>query len=219
MTVSAILWAGFPGQDGGTAVFDILTGKASPAGRLPTTMYPEDYTRQVPLTDMCLRPSEDNPRKIYKWYNQAVIPFGFGLHYTSFKSTFSRNVDGTQYAIASLLDTCRLKYLDLCPFAAPTAYGPTPCPIKELAAYTRFKDVDPGEAEEAVLIVALGDLARVDHDGNTVLYPGTYEVFLDVPTSDKVSFELTGEAIMLIGFPQPPVDLGEGNGHETLPLS
>ncbi|KAI0594676.1 glycoside hydrolase superfamily [Biscogniauxia sp. FL1348] len=239
--VSSILWAGFPGQDGGTAVFDILTGKASPAGRLPTTMYPDDYTSQVPLTDMNLRPSEVNPGRTYKWYNQAVMPFGFGLHYTAFNSTFSRDVDGTQHAIASLLDACSMKYLDLCPFAAPIAiavqntgnttsdftalaflsgeYGPTPYPIKELAAYTRFKNVDPGQAKEAVLNMTLGDLARVDHDGNTILYPGTYEVLLDVPTQDRISFELTGEAAMLIEFPQPPDDLGEGNGHETLPLS
>lgn len=37
--ISSIVWAGYPGQDGGTAVFNIITGKTAPAGRLPITQY------------------------------------------------------------------------------------------------------------------------------------------------------------------------------------
>lgn len=35
--ISALLWGGYPGQDGGVALFDIIQGKVAPAGRLPTT--------------------------------------------------------------------------------------------------------------------------------------------------------------------------------------
>lgn len=60
--VGALLWAGYPGQDGGTAIANILTGAAAPAGRLPVTQYPAAYTRQVRMTDMNLRPSgSSNP--------------------------------------------------------------------------------------------------------------------------------------------------------------
>lgn len=38
--VNSMVWAGYPGQDGGTALFNILTGKTSPSGRLPITFYP-----------------------------------------------------------------------------------------------------------------------------------------------------------------------------------
>lgn len=38
--VSAIVWAGYPGQDGGTAIMNVLRGKTAPAGRLPVTQYP-----------------------------------------------------------------------------------------------------------------------------------------------------------------------------------
>jgi beta-D-xylosidase 4 len=63
--ISAILWVGYPGQDGGPAVFDILTGTYSPAGRLPVTQYPAKYTDEVPMTDMSLRPSATNPGRTY----------------------------------------------------------------------------------------------------------------------------------------------------------
>jgi xylan 1,4-beta-xylosidase len=59
--ISGVLWAGYPGQDGGTAVLDIITGKAAPAGRLPVTQYPASYVHEVPLTDMNLRPGKGNP--------------------------------------------------------------------------------------------------------------------------------------------------------------
>ncbi|KAI0845307.1 glycoside hydrolase family 3 protein [Daldinia vernicosa] len=234
--VSAILWAGFPGQDGGTAVFDVLTGKTAPAGRLPTTLYPADYVDQVPMTDMSLRPSETNPGRTYKWYDEAVLPFGFGLHYTTFEPSFVSGafVEKT-YNISELLAACSAKYLDLCPFETvgisvkntgnvtsdfvalaflSGEYGPVPHPIKELAAYTRIKGVKPGETKEAKVGLTLGDLARVDERGNTILYPGTYNFLLDVPTQATTSFELTGDPKVLIEFPQPPTDLGEGNGHE-----
>ncbi|KAI1298555.1 glycoside hydrolase family 3 protein [Xylaria venustula] len=236
--VSAVLWAGFPGQDGGTAIFDILTGKSAPAGRLPSTVYPADYVNQVPMTDMSLRPSGSNPGRTYKWYNESVLPFGFGLHYTTFKASFKESgVVGKQYAIEDILRDCTQRYLDLCAFDPieisvkntgnttsdfvalafiSGEYGPAPHPIKQLAAYTRTKSIGAGKTSEATLSVKLGELARVDGNGNTVLYPGTYRVLLDVPTQDQIEFELTGAPKTLIKFPQPPADLGAGNGHESL---
>ncbi|KAI0673711.1 glycoside hydrolase family 3 protein [Trametes maxima] len=83
--VNAIIWGGYPGQSGGAALFDIITGKAAPAGRLPITQYPAVYAEQVPMTDMSLRPSATNPGRTYKWYSGTpVYEFGFGLHYTTF---------------------------------------------------------------------------------------------------------------------------------------
>ncbi|CDO73054.1 Glycoside Hydrolase Family 3 protein [Trametes cinnabarina] len=83
--VNAIIWGGYPGQSGGTALFDILTGNVAPAGRLPITQYPAIYADQVPMTDMTLRPSASNPGRTYKWYTGTpVYEFGFGLHFTTF---------------------------------------------------------------------------------------------------------------------------------------
>lgn len=35
--ISALLWGGYPGMDGGRALLDIVQGMVAPAGRLPTT--------------------------------------------------------------------------------------------------------------------------------------------------------------------------------------
>ncbi|GAB1744450.1 hypothetical protein NU219Hw_g1726t1 [Hortaea werneckii] len=85
--VKALLWAGYPGQEGGNAIVDVMTGKQSPAGRLTTTQYPAEFANQVSLFNPDLRPNENEsyPGRTYKWYiGSAVIPFGYGLHYTDF---------------------------------------------------------------------------------------------------------------------------------------
>ncbi|KAE8445415.1 hypothetical protein EG329_013428 [Mollisiaceae sp. DMI_Dod_QoI] len=230
--ISAILWAGYPGQDGGTAILNILTGKSAPAGRLPVTVYPANYVNQVPMTDMSLRPSATNPGRTYMWYNSSVLPFGHGLHYTTFNTSFSTTTlsggNNQTFNISSITRDCEEENLDLCPFTSfplevsvrntgmvrsdfvvlaflEGAHGPRPYPIKRLAAYTRLRDIEPGETRRAELVVMLGTLARVDGSGNTVVWPGRYEVGLDVEGREKVGFELVGEEKVLDLWPQPEV--------------
>ncbi|KAF2203020.1 glycoside hydrolase [Delitschia confertaspora ATCC 74209] len=230
--ISAILWAGYPGMYGGLAAFDIITGAVNPAGRLPITQYPGIYTSQVPLTDMTLRPSSTNPGRTYKWYNKAVLPFGYGLHYTNFTASFGPG-NGTNatskrsphiYNTNSLLADCDLQYKDLCPFPftpflvqntggatsdfvaltfISSKAGPAPHPIKELVSYTRLKGVAPGETRQVQLNLTFGNLARVDQNGNTVLYSGEYCLRIDVPEQDKICFEVRGRDAVLDVWPQP----------------
>ncbi|KAK3488441.1 glycoside hydrolase [Neurospora crassa] len=271
--VSSILWVGYPGQSGGTAVFDVLTGKKAPAGRLPVTQYPEGYVDEVPLTEMALRPfnySSSNleeevsvqgrgsltiqprstpgnktlssPGRTYKWYSSPVLPFGYGLHYTTFNvslslSSSNASSSSSSVSIPSLLTPCTATHLDLCPFS-PSAnsalsvsitntgtrtsdyvvllflsgeFGPKPYPLKTLVSYKRVKDIKPGETVTVKDVpVSLGAISRVDGDGNTVLYPGTYRFVVDVDGSqgvergEEVVVELVGEEAVLDEFPQPP---------------
>ncbi|OBR06978.1 glycosyl hydrolase family 3 N terminal domain-containing protein [Colletotrichum higginsianum IMI 349063] len=86
-SINAVLWGGYPGQSGGRAIFDLLFGRAAPAGRLSVTQYPASYSKAVPATDMNLRPGPGNSGlgRTYMWFNgEAPVPYGSGLHYTTF---------------------------------------------------------------------------------------------------------------------------------------
>jgi beta-glucosidase len=100
--VKAIVQAWYPGQAGGQAIAEILTGKVNPSGRLPIT-YPQTLT-QTPRpqlegqgtpwgTPTTIRYNE-GAEVGYRWYAQKnekpMYPFGYGLTYTAFSySNFS----------------------------------------------------------------------------------------------------------------------------------
>ncbi|MCJ1431805.1 hypothetical protein MMC27_001160 [Xylographa pallens] len=232
--ISAILWAGYPGMSGGDAIINLLIGKESPAGRLPVTQYPADYVNQVAMTNMTLRPGENNPGRTYMWYNgSAVYPFGYGLHYTNFTTAFAATENTiASYAISSLVQDCSAAHLDLCSFKKfpitvtnigqkisdfvtlgfiTGQYGPTPYPNKQLVAYERLHNVTAGTSQVVSLPLTLGSLARVDEQGNTVLYPGDYALLIDEPTQSILNFTLTGSKLILDVWPQPPATNGVMN--------
>jgi beta-D-xylosidase 4 len=223
--VKAILWAGYPGQDGGTAVMNFITGLVSPAGRLPITVYPSSYTSQAPYTNMALRNSSSYPGRTYRWFKDAVFPFGHGLHYTKFGLSTHAEFPN-KFSIDELLASCNgtAVHLDLCPFPSMPLtvintgtrasdyvamgflegeFGPRPRPIKTLATYKRVFNLQPGESRKVWLDWKLESFARVDENGNRVLYPGTYRLLFDQPTMTR-SFTLTGEEVVLDKWPQPP---------------
>jgi beta-D-xylosidase 4 len=85
--VSAILWAGFPGPAGATAIAETLYGRNAPSGRLTQTFYSEGFTNEVAMTDMGMRPGAHNMGRGYRFYTgrAVVYPFGHGMHYTEFE--------------------------------------------------------------------------------------------------------------------------------------
>ncbi|KAK4143043.1 beta-glucosidase [Dichotomopilus funicola] len=95
--VSAILWAGFPGQESGNSLVDVLYGRVNPQGRSPFTWADksvDEYGAQL-LFDAPdpKHPSQSFDEGVfidYRWFQHSAtgyytVPFGFGLSYTSFR--------------------------------------------------------------------------------------------------------------------------------------
>ncbi len=75
----AIVQAWYPGENGGTAVADILFGDANPAGRLPVTFY--RATTDLPAFD-----DYRMANRTYRYFTgQPLYAFGHGLSYTTFQ--------------------------------------------------------------------------------------------------------------------------------------
>lgn len=224
-SVNAILWAGYPGQSGGTAIADTVIGTVAPAGRLPITQYPASYVDEVDMTDMTLRPDEStgSPGRTYKWYTGTpVYPYGYGLHYTNFSVAWSGTPDDACYDIQDVVGAAS-GYLDLAPLDTftvtvtnegavasdyvvllfvSTQAGPAPAPIKELVGYARVANVQPGASVDVDLEVTLGAISRADENGDASLYPGEYELTLDYDGALSLTFELCGDSELVAEWPR-----------------
>ncbi|KAJ7679948.1 beta-xylosidase [Mycena rosella] len=205
--VNAILWGGYPGQSGGTAVMDIVTGKVSPAGRLPITQYPANYVNEVPMTDMTLRPSATNPGRTYNVSFAGSTPTSYSIQALVAAGRASAHLDLAPFDTFSV--TVRNSGAVASDFVAllfvKTANaGPAPFPNKELVSYVRLKGIRAGQQATANLAVTLGSIARVDNAGSAWLYPGDYTLLVDVPTAITHKFRLTGTKVQITHWPAAP---------------
>ena len=190
--VSAIVWAGFCGEEGGAALADILTGLANPCGKLSET-FPlclDDSPSYGRYSDACVARYEEWIDVGYRYYDTydvpVAFPFGFGLSYSQYIYSDLR-VDCTENAVQvrffvkndSETDGKEIVQLYLHPMQT-FVYRPE----KELKAYDKIA-IKSGEKREAVLSVGLDAFAywsiatdswRVDD--------GVYEILIGASSRD-----------------------------------
>ena len=91
----AIIQVWYPGQEGGTAVADVLFGDYNPSGKLPVTFYKNDS--QLPsYEDYSMR------GRTYRYFSDPLFAFGYGLSYTTFEvgeATMQQNGDDIDLTI------------------------------------------------------------------------------------------------------------------------
>ncbi|PWY95287.1 xylosidase xlnD [Aspergillus sclerotioniger CBS 115572] len=229
--VSALIWGGYPGQSGGAALRDILTGVRAPAGRLVTTQYPASYAESFSALDMSLRPDNKsgNPGQTYKWYTgESVYEFGHGLFYTTFDEQPTNNTRALVFNIQDILSqphpgeavetitqnglfnftaqitntgTVESDYTAMV-FANTSDAGPAPYPNKWVVGWERLAKIEAGESRELRIEVPIGGLARVDVNGDWVVYPGSYEIGLNLERKVVVKVVLEGEESVVVKWPE-----------------
>ena len=75
---AAILEAWYPGEEGGAAVADVLSGEYNPAGRLPVTFY-QSVVQLPPFGNYSMA------GRTYRYFSEPPLyPFGYGLSFSSF---------------------------------------------------------------------------------------------------------------------------------------
>ncbi len=166
----AIVQAWYPGQEGGTAVADVLFGDYNPCGKLPITFYKS--TSQLPdYEDYSMK------GRTYRYFNDALFPFGYGLSYTSFEvGEATATVDGDDITInTTVKNTGKRDGTEIVQvYIRNTADADGP--LKTLRAFQRV-DVKAGQTAQTELQLNRESFECWDAETNTMrVMPGTYEV-------------------------------------------
>ena len=174
-TCDAIVQVWYPGQEGGTAVADVLYGDVNPSGKLPVTFYKN--SSQLPdYEDYSMK------GRTYRYFNDALFPFGYGLSYTSFSlgepvvSGLTVNVPVTNTGKFDGTETVQLYIRNL---QDPEG------PLKSLRAFQRV-NVKAGKTVTAELKLTDISFEFWDPETNTMrVKPGKYEVLVGTSSQDK----------------------------------
>ncbi|MFD5816421.1 beta-glucosidase [Streptomyces sp. NPDC127038] len=177
--VAAVLLSWFPGQEGGAALADVLTGAHEPGGRLPTTWGP---LADAPVTQV--RPeggelpyTEDVFIGYRAWEKEGITPsyaFGHGLGYTDWDYE-SIEVRGTTVTVRVRNRGERAGREVVQVYLAPAEPG-TERPLRALAGFAGV-EAAPGESAEAVVELPRRAFELWDTATNTWAFvKGSYEI-------------------------------------------
>jgi hypothetical protein len=160
---SALLEAWYPGQSGGLAIANVLTGKANPAGRLPLTFYRS--TDDLPSFDDYAMAG-----RTYRYFEgKPVYPFGYGLSYTRFDYGPLKVEANAKGAGQGLRVTTTIRNAGSRPGEEVAQvylnFPETPgAPHLALRGFQRVA-LKPGETREVTFALSSRDLSSVDLDG------------------------------------------------------
>lgn len=171
----AIVWVGYPGQEGGRAVADVLFGRVSPSGKLPVTFY-----RSV--TD--LPPYEDYRMagRTYRYFDDdPLYPFGFGLSYTTFAYSelkLSREVMTVRQTLsvsARITNTGERAGEEVVQCYLGDLVASEPVPLHTLVGFKRIR-LAAGASRRVMFHITSTHLARLNEQGFPVLELGEFRV-------------------------------------------
>jgi beta-glucosidase len=178
---AAILEIWQPGLQGGNAVADLLSGDASPSGRLTVT-FPRSVG-QVPLYYNRQNTGRPQHQKYRDCPATPLFPFGYGLTYTSFTYGEPKLCAATlnpecSVTVTALVTNTGVKagvetvQLYLHARAASRAR-----PIRELKAFQQIH-LAAGESEEVTFILSAKEFGFFDEAGKWLVEPGCYDLWI-----------------------------------------
>ena len=172
----AILQWWYGGEQGGTALAEVLFGQYNPSGKLPVTFYRN--TDELPdFLDYTMK------GRTYRYFQgQPLFPFGFGLSYTTF--SVSKPVyknDKLQVKVSNTGNRQGLETVQVYIRRVADTEGP----LKSLRAYQQVQ-LAPGETKTISIALPRNSFEGWDASTNTMcVVPGKYEVMVGHSSADS----------------------------------
>jgi beta-glucosidase len=170
----AILSAGYPGQEGGNAVADVIFGDYNPAGRLPVTYYKS--VDQLPPFD-----EYDMSNRTYRYFqDEPLYPFGYGLSYTTFnydnlELPSSLKAGEPVKVKVRVTNTGKVSGDEVVQLYLKDEEASTPRPVHQLEGFKRVT-LNPGQSEVVEFELSPRQFSLIGKDETRVIEPGWFAV-------------------------------------------
>jgi len=169
----AIVEAWYPGEEGGSAIADVLFGDYNPGGRLPVTFY-RCVTDLPPFADYQMT------GRTYRYFEgDPLYPFGYGLSYTTFsynnlelgaitpEETLPISIDVSNTGQRAGDDVIQLYTSHLNPSIR--------APLRQLQGFQRIT-LQPGETQIVTFTLSRRQFELINDAGQRVLEPGMFRI-------------------------------------------
>ncbi|MBZ5682691.1 MAG: glycoside hydrolase family 3 C-terminal domain-containing protein [Acidobacteriia bacterium] len=199
-SVPALLHAWYPGQEGGTALAQILLGEYSPSGKLPASFErrwednPTFKSYYPAAGEMAVKYSE-GVFVGYRGYDKSGVKplfrFGYGLSYTTFAyknisvAPAQGNLNQPVKISFDITNTGKRRGAEVAELYVGDSHARVPRPAKELKGFTRV-DLKPGETRRVTLTLDRRAFSYYDVDKKDwTADPGKFELLVG-PSSDQL---------------------------------
>ena len=211
--IPALFQAWYPGQEGGTALAQLLFGEFNPSGRLPISIerrwednavhdsyYPKPGEKKVEYTEGLFV----GYRHFDKSGVKPLFPFGYGLSYTSFaykNLTIAPASDSTSDAARSkdrlvtvgfdVTNTGARGGAEVSQVYVGDRHAAVPRPVKELKGFAKV-ELDPGQSKHVQVMLDRRAFSYYDVKNHKwTVAPGDFDIYVAHSSAD---IELTGKA-------------------------
>ena len=191
-SLPAILEAWYPGQEGGTAIADIIFGDYNPGGKLPVTFYRS--IDQIPAFD-----NYDMQGKTYRFFRDTPLyPFGYGLSYTQFSYRITELPESVPCGIpvdmtVEVTNTGHMEGDEVVQLYVTLPDASFPVPVKSLQGFKRIH-LKPGESQLVRFTLVPEQMASLDDNQVWVVEPG--EVLIETGGTVQ-SVRLVGDNVFI----------------------
>jgi beta-glucosidase len=193
---NAILAAWYPGESGGTAIAETLAGLNNPAGRLPVTFY-ASVDQLPPFREYSMK------NRTYRYFRgEPLYGFGYGLSYSTF--AYSNLKLSSEQVQAGQPLGVEVDVKNTSPRSGnevPQLYIEYPSSedgaLRALKGFERIH-LAAGETRRIKFTLSPRDLSRVTDEGEHVIQPATYSVYVGGSqpkegAGARASFQIVGE--------------------------
>ena len=185
----AVLFAWYPGEQGGKAVADVLFGDANPCGRLPVT-FPKSINDIPAFEDYSMI------GRTYRYMKtEPLYPFGFGLSYTQFAySNLKLSADKIKKgesitASFTVTNSGKLAGDEVAQLYITDLHSAFRVPIQSLKGLKKV-NLAPGASQEISFVITPEMMSSIDETGRTQLEKGDISLTIGGASPGKRSLDL-----------------------------